>query len=114
MKHRVAPEFINRIDEIIMFLPLTHDEIRQIVSLQLESFKRKLEKREIQIEFSSDVREFLTGKSYIPEFGARPVKRAIDEHVINMLSLQLLDGSITKARPIIVTCDMTGLKFSNS
>lgn len=80
MKHRVAPEFINRIDEIVMFLPLTRNEINQIVTLQLSSLKKKLSHQDIQIDFNQAVLDFLTEKSYIPEFGARPVKRVHSFH----------------------------------
>ena len=113
MKHRVAPEFINRIDEIVMFLPLTREEISQVVDLQLNAFKKKVLARDIQIEFAPNVNNFLTDKSYIPEFGARPVKRAVDEYVINALSLQMLSGGVDKAKPIICTCDGCALIFSN-
>ena len=113
MKSRVAPEFINRIDEIVMFLPLSRDEIGQIVALQLSSFRKKLASRDIQIEFAPEVVDFIAEKSYIPEFGARPVKRAIDDWVINPLSMQLLSGSIDKSSPINVTCDGVELAFKN-
>ena len=113
MKRRVAPEFLNRIDEIVMFLPLTRDEIGQIVTLQLSSLKKKLSARDIQIDFNQGVVDFLTEKSYIPEFGARPVKRAIDDNIINPLSLELLSGNIDKTKPIKVIGDSIGLHFLN-
>ena len=113
MKRRVAPEFLNRIDEIVMFLPLTRDEIGQIVTLQLSSLKKKLSARDIQIDFNQGVVDFLTEKSYIPEFGARPVKRAIDDNIINPLSLELLSGNIDKTKPINVIGDSIGLHFLN-
>lgn len=113
MKRRVAPEFLNRIDEIVMFLPLTRDEIGQIVILQLSSLKKKLSVRDIQIDFNQGVVEFLTEKSYIPEFGARPVKRAIDDNIINPLSLELLSGNIDKTKPIKVIGDNQELRFEN-
>ena len=113
MKRRVAPEFLNRIDEIVMFLPLTRDEIGQIVTLQLSSLKKKLSARDIQIDFNQGVVDFLTEKSYIPEFGARPVKRAIDDNIINPLSLELLSGNIDKTKPIKVIGDNQELRFEN-
>ena len=113
MKRRVAPEFLNRIDEIVMFLPLTRDEIGQIVALQLSSLKKKLSARDLQIDFNQGVVDFLTEKSYIPEFGARPVKRAIDDNIINPLSLELLSGNIDKTKPIKVIGDNQELRFEN-
>lgn len=84
-----------------------------MVDLQLKSFTKKVLTRDIQIEFAPNVNNFLTDKSYIPEFGARPVKRAVDEYVINALSLQLLSGAVDKAKPIVVTSDETSLIFAN-
>ena len=101
MKSRVAPEFINRIDEIIMFLPLTKDDIKRIVCLQLNNLRNKLEKaHNIHIDFGDDVIEFITEKGYVPEYGARPVKRAIDVFFINELSQVLLDGNIDRSKTI--------------
>lgn len=114
LKRRVAPEFINRIDEIVMFLPLTREEIAQVVRLQLGSFRKKLDKREIGISFDEQAIELLAEKSYIPEYGARPVKRAIDEYVVNPLSVQLLDGGLDKSKPIVVTCTNGELRFANN
>lgn len=113
MKGRVAPEFVNRIDEIVMFLPLTKEEIRQVVELQLRSFTGKLEKRDMTISFMPEAIDFITEKSFIPEYGARPVKRAIDEYVINALSMKFLAGEIDKSKPINVTSAGDGLLFLN-
>ena len=85
----------------------------RIVTLQLSSLKKKLSARDIQIDFSQGVVEFLTEKSYIPEFGARPVKRAIDDNIINPLSLELLSGNIDKTKPIKVIGDNQELRFEN-
>ena len=113
MKQRVAPEFINRIDEIVMFLPLTRDEIGQVVDLQLAAFKKKLVPKDIIIDFDPSAREFLVEKSYVPEFGARPVKRAIDEYVVNAMSMKLLNGDIVKDRPIAVSVNQGEMLFVN-
>ena len=114
MKHRVAPEFLNRIDEVVMFLPLTRSEIKQVVELQLNRFAKKLERREMNITFEPSAVEYLTDKSFIPEYGARPVKRAIDDCVVNLLSMKLLGNEINKTRPILVKLVGNNLVLANS
>ena len=113
MKARVAPEFVNRIDEIVMFLPLTRDEISQIVRLQLTSLAKRLANRGLSFLFNDSVVSFLAEKSYIPEFGARPVKRAIDEYVVNALSVKLLTGSVDKAKSICASAVGGMIEFAN-
>ena len=113
MKHRVTPEFVNRIDEVVMFLPLTRDEIKQVVALQLDSFAKKLEKREMNISFDASAVEYLTDKSFIPEYGARPVKRAIDDCVVNLLSMKLLGNEIDRTKRIVVKMTDDSLTFEN-
>lgn len=113
MKARVAPEFVNRIDEIVMFLPLTRDEISQIVRLQLNSLVKRLANRGLSFVFDDSVVSFLAEKSYIPEFGARPVKRAMDEYVVNALSVKLLTGSVYKANPIHACAVGDIIEFTN-
>ena len=114
MKHRVAPEFINRIDEVVMFLPLTRSEIKQVVELQLNSFAKKLEKREMNVSFDPTAVEYLTERSFIPEYGARPVKRAIDDCVVNLLSMKLLANEIDRTKPIVVRLVDNDLVFENA
>ncbi|MGN0826394.1 MAG: ATP-dependent Clp protease ATP-binding subunit [Kiritimatiellia bacterium] len=114
LKHRVAPEFINRIDEVVLFLPLTRDEIKQVVELQLGGFAKKLEKQGLTITFDAASVDYLAGKSFIPEYGARPVKRAIDEYIINPLSTKLLGGEVDKSRPIAVSRAGETLVFGNN
>lgn len=113
MKKRVAIEFINRIDEIIMFHPLSYEDIRKIVVLQLAAFKKNLKSRNVLIEFSVEAVSFLVEKSYDPEFGARPVKRAINEYIVNALSSLILKGEINKEKPIFVTSNSDKIVFSN-
>lgn len=114
MKHRVAPEFVNRIDEVVMFLPLTRDEIRQVVELQLDGFARKLERMEMRISFDPDAVEYLTDRSFIPEYGARPVNRAIDDCIVNLLSMKLLGNEIDRAKPMTVKMRDGCLSFENA
>ena len=113
MKHRVAPEFVNRIDEVVMFLPLTREEISRIVRLQLNSFRKRMLKKDVDIAFDDELVGLLTERSYIPEFGARPVKRAIDDRVVNTLGQRLLSGEIDRAKPIWVSCQNGEVEFSN-
>ena len=113
MKSRVAPEFVNRIDEVVMFLPLSREEISRVVRLQLNSFRGKMLKKNVDIEFSEELVGLLTERSYIPEFGARPVKRAIDDCIVKALSMKLLSGEIDRTKPIQVSCRDGVVTFSN-
>lgn len=102
LKQRVAPEFINRIDDVIMFLPLCQEDIKKIVSLQLVALKKKLKQNDIDINFEDSAIAFIVQKGYKPEYGGRPVKRAIKEYVIDALSLALLRQDVVKTLPISV------------
>ena len=94
LKKTVRPEFLNRIDEVLMFTPLTQKDIRQIVSLQLGHLAEKLKKQEIELSYTDAAMDWLAQKGYNPEFGARPVKRVIQRDVLNEMSRALLDGRI--------------------
>jgi ATP-dependent Clp protease ATP-binding subunit ClpB len=102
LKKTVRPEFLNRIDEIIMFTPLDEAEIRQIVGLQLAGTQRILEKNGITLEFTDAALDYLAAKGYDPQFGARPVKRVIQDLVLNALSKKILASEIDNSRPITV------------
>ncbi len=91
LKRTFRPEFLNRIDEIIVFNPLTKEDVRKIVDIQLGYLTDKLKENGIEIEFSPEVKEFLAEEGYDPEFGARPLKRAIQKHIENPLAMYLLD-----------------------
>ena len=90
------PEFLNRIDEIVLFASLSKDEIEKIVDLQLEKVSKKLEKQKIKINFSDEVREHIAKKGYVPEFGARPLKRVIQKEILDKLALKMIEGKINK------------------
>ena len=113
LKSKVAPEFINRIDEIVMFLPLTKDDVKKIVLLQIESLKKKMSNRGIIIDIQEDAIDFLVKVGYQPEYGARPIKRAINSYIIDDLSLNLINGNISKEKEIIVSADEDSLVFTN-
>lgn len=113
MKKTIRPEFLNRIDEIIMFTPLNEKEIRQIVDLQLANTQRMLEKNGITLKFTDAALSYLADKGYDPQFGARPVKRVIQDLVLNVLSKKILGSEIDNKRPVIVDKDVNGLAFTN-
>ena len=108
-------EFLNRIDEIVQFSPLTEADIRQVVDIQLARTYQLMLQNDITLHVTNDARNFLARIGYDPEFGARPVKRAIQQHVLNELSKSLLSGIIDRTRPIVVDIDssLERLKFSN-
>jgi len=102
LKRSMRPEFLNRIDEIIMFTPLEKKDIEQIVKLQFKALKTKMEANGITMEISNDAIDYLTEKSYDPQFGARPVKRALQKELLNQLSKEILSGKVTKDHSILV------------
>jgi len=113
MKKTIRPEFLNRIDEIIMFTPLNEQEIRRIVDLQLAQTQRMLEKNGIRLDFSETALNYLADKGYDPQFGARPVKRVIQELVLNVLSKKILGAQVDHSRPVTVDYEDNGLIFNN-
>jgi ATP-dependent Clp protease ATP-binding subunit ClpB len=113
LKKTIRPEFLNRIDEIIMFTPLNESEIRQIVGMQLANTQKMLEKNGISLEFTDKALDYLADRGYDPQFGARPVKRVIQELILNELSKNILGGKIDRSRPVIIDNDSNGLKFGN-
>ena len=113
MKKTIRPEFLNRIDEIIMFTPLNEKEIRQIVDLQLVNTQRMLEKNGIRLEFTDAALNFIAEKSYDPQFGARPVKRVIQDIVLNELSKKILGSEIDNKQPVVIDKNEDGLVFRN-
>ena len=113
LKKAIRPEFLNRIDETIMFLPLTKEQIGGVVRLQLERVKTMLEPQGINLQWTDPAIGYLAGVGYDPEFGARPVKRAIQRYVLNDLSKSLLSGSVNRDKPVIIDCFGEGLTFRN-
>ncbi|MBP6657297.1 MAG: type VI secretion system ATPase TssH, partial [Bacteroidia bacterium] len=96
LKKTIRPEFLNRIDEIIMFQPLTREEVKQIVRIQFQSLQNLLKQNEMKITASEEAIEWLSQLGFDPQFGARPLKRVIQKKVLNELSKQILAGNITK------------------
>ena len=113
LKQTIRPEFLNRIDETIMFLPLNKQEIRDVVELQMNSVKKMVEEQGFKLSWTSAALDYLANVGYDPEFGARPVKRAIQRYVLNDLSKQLLSGSVVIDKPIVIDATSNGLTFKN-
>ena len=113
LKKTIRPEFLNRIDETIMFLPLTKKQIGGVVELQLGRVKKMLEPQGFELKWTPQAVDFLSDVGYDPEFGARPVKRAIQKYVLNDLSKAILAEKVNRDKPIIVDCFGDGLVFRN-
>jgi ATP-dependent Clp protease ATP-binding subunit ClpB len=113
LKKTIRPEFLNRIDETIMFLPLNQQEIKQIVTLQINGVRKMLEENGVTLKMTDAAVEFLAEAGFDPEFGARPVKRAIQRYLLNDLSKKLLSQEVDHAKPIIVDVQGDALAFRN-
>ena len=113
LKKTIRPEFLNRIDETIMFLPLTETEIKQIVLLQIKGVQKMLAENGVELEMTDAALSFLSQVGYDPEFGARPVKRAIQRYLLNDLSKKLLSQEVDRSKAIIVDSNGDGLVFRN-
>ena len=112
LKQTLRPEFLNRIDEIVLFRPLNKKEIGKIVHYQLRSFNKMLEKRGIIMTATEDAINYLTNKGYDPSFGARPLKRVLQQEVLNKLSKEILAGNINDNERITLDYfDESGLVF---
>ncbi len=113
LKKTIRPEFLNRIDETIMFTPLTKENIADIVKIQFEGIKKMLSEREFTIEISDKAIDWIGEKGYNPQFGARPVKRVIQKYILNELSKQILAGNINKEQAIKIDFVNDELVFKN-
>ena len=113
LKKTIRPEFLNRIDETIMFLPLTKEEIAQVVTLQMNAVKKMLEPQGFRLNVTPAAIGYLADEGFDPEFGARPVKRAIQRCVLNDLSKKILSDEVSREKPITIDADSNGLVFRN-
>ncbi len=102
LRQTIRPEFLNRIDEVIMFQPLMIDDIKEIIRIQLNDLKEQLAKNGVILEFTDYALEYLAENGFDPQFGARPLKRLIQKRIVNELSKKLLGGSIDKSKPVLV------------
>jgi ATP-dependent Clp protease ATP-binding subunit ClpB len=113
LKKTIRPEFLNRIDDTIMFMPLTKNEISKVVILQMNRVKTMLQAQGFKLEWTPYAIDYLADAGYDPEFGARPVKRAIQQYVLNELSKKLLAEQVLPDKPIIIDAGNDGLVFKN-
>ena len=113
LKQTIRPEFLNRIDEIIMFSPLNEEEIKQIVTLQVKGVVRMLAENGIRMRLTDAAITLLAHEGFDPEFGARPVKRAIQKYLLNDLSKKMLSGEVNREQEIVVDVANDALQFKN-
>ena len=114
LKQTIRPEFLNRIDEIVMFSPLNKKEIQQIVDLQVKNVRKMLASNGITLNITSKALELLAEDGYDPEFGARPVKRTVQRLVLNQLSKDILSQKVDREHPITIDCEGDSLVFRNN
>lgn len=114
LKESLRPEFLNRIDEKIMFLPLTKDEIKLIAKILMRKLTKNLAKQEMNIELTDTAMDLLSDLGYDPQFGARPLKRVIQRELVNPLSVKLLSGEFGPGDTIYVGTDKKGFVFSEN
>src|SRR3989339_358121 len=112
LRKKMRPEFLNRIDEIILFKPLIRNEIHQIALLQMNGLKNKLAKMDITMEISEDALDWLTRIGYDTQFGARPLKRALQKHIADPLALKLLESEFKAGDTIVINTDEKGFVFT--
>ena len=113
MKQQLKPEFINRIDEIVMFEPLDRSSIEKIVDIQLREVQRMLRDNGIELVYTASARRHIADVGFDPVYGARPIKRAIQREVVNTLSKRILAGNVERSTPITIDSDGETLSFSN-
>lgn len=102
LKQTIRPEFLNRVDEVIMFQPLMRSEVKGIINIQLQQLKELVAKNGMILEFSDYALEYLAEQGYDPQFGARPLKRLIQKQIVNLLSKKILGGEIDKSKPVLI------------
>ena len=113
LKQTIRPEFLNRIDELIMFTPLQQSEIRDIVELQIKHVQKLLERNGVQLEVTSEAIDLFAREGYDPQFGARPVKRVLQRMLLNELSKQLLSGTIDREKIVVIDAKNGDITFEN-
>jgi ATP-dependent Clp protease ATP-binding subunit ClpB len=113
LRKSIRPEFLNRIDEVVMFKPLNEDEIKGIVRIQLQMLQKMLKKNQVDLDMTEEAITYISNHSYDPQFGARPVKRFMQRHVLNELSKMILSGKVNKDKTIIIDSRNGELVFEN-
>ena len=113
LRKTIKPEFLNRIDDLIMFTPLGQSEIRQIVGLQVAGIARLLKENGVDFRMTDAAIDFIAQAGFDPQFGARPIKRALQRLVLNELSKRIIAGEVDRSKPIVVDVQQGELKFAN-
>jgi ATP-dependent Clp protease ATP-binding subunit ClpB len=114
LRQVMRPEFLNRIDELIMFTPLTKKEIREIVKLQFNDLSRKLSEMGMVVSMTDRAIDFVAESGYDPQYGARPIKRLMQRNILNELSRKILEGSLKKDQAVVIDRDENGIMFKNN
>jgi ATP-dependent Clp protease ATP-binding subunit ClpB len=113
LKATIRPEFLNRIDEVIMFQPLTRQQMRKITDIQFRQIQQRMKENGIEIDATREALDYLANIGYDPQFGARPLKRAMQRYLLNELSKEILAGKITKENPVLIELEDNQLRFVN-
>jgi len=113
LKKSMRPEFLNRIDELVMFKPLGRSEIRKIVGIHMNDLKNRLAESGMVLEYADDILDHLGDVGYDPQFGARPLKRTIQKKVLNQLSKEIISGNVKKDSVVGLTLENNEIKFIN-
>lgn len=113
LKQTLKPEFLNRIDEIVMFTPLTKEDVYEIVGLQIRSLSKMLAANGIELDVRPKAKEWLAEQGYDPMYGARPIKRTIQRYIVNDLSKKILAGQVDKDKPIVIDESGDRLTYQN-
>ena len=113
LRQFMKPEFLNRIDDIIMFTPLSREQIVNVVAMQFNTLKKMLKKNNIDIEMTSEAMRYVAETSFDVRYGARPVKRMMQRELINELSKMILSDKVNKEKPIVVDCEGEKIVFRN-
>jgi len=111
LRQKFRPEFLNRLDEIIVFSPLSRENIKAVVEIQTSRLVKKLEEKNMRVELSAKAKEYLASEGYDPDYGARPLKRFIQRNILNPLAGKILSGEFRPGDKIIVDADANGLNF---
>jgi len=112
LKKSVRPEFLNRVDETIMFRPLSRTDLRKIVSIQFELIRHRIEQGGITVEISEDALDYLAAVGFDPQFGARPLKRVMQREILNELSKEIIAGEITTGDHVVIDIDGNKISFN--
>ena len=111
LKRTVRPEFLNRIDEVIMFEPLSQSDIRDILRMQMRDLQEKLSENGVTLEFNTEFEDYMSTKGYEPAYGARPIKRLMQKELVNLLAKSILDGHVRRDSAITVTIHDGQIEF---